>query len=277
MSYKRILTIQDMSCVGQCSLTVALPILSACGLETAVLPSGLLSNHTAACFKGFTFLDLTDEFPSIAEQWRRNRIFFSGILTGYLGNKKQIDSIKAITENLLINGPLIVDPAMADNGRLYSGFNDSYVSKMRELVSEADYTLPNITEACLLTGIQYKETYDRQYVQKLMDALYALGAKNIVLTGVSFSEDTSGAAVYDGENIRYYEHRRIGKGFHGTGDIFAAVFAGAILQGNDALSAAAKAADFVVMCIENTVGDTEHEYGVKFEPFLHLLYGSVTE
>lgn len=277
MSYKRILTIQDMSCVGQCSLTVALPILSACGLETAVLPSALLSNHTAPCFNGFTFLDLTDEFPAIAEQWRKNEITFSGILTGYFGNKKQIDSIKEIAEELLVNGPLIVDPAMADNGRLYSGFDDSYVSKMRELISAADYILPNITEACLLTNLPYKESYDRRYIQRLMEALHALGAKNVVLTGVSFSEDTSGAAVYDGENIRYYEHRRIGKGFHGTGDIFAAVFAGAILQGKDALSAATKAADFVVMSIENTVGDTAHEYGVKFEPFLHLLYDSVTE
>ncbi len=276
MSYRRILTIQDLSCVGQCSLTVALPILSACGLETAVLPSALLSTHTAKCFEGFTFMDLTDEFPDIMTHWNDRAISFSGMLTGYLGNEKQIDYIRSMAENLLVNGPLIVDPAMADNGSLYTGFDTRYVAKMRELVSVADYILPNITEACLLTNIPYKDTYDRQYIQKLMDALHALGAKKIILTGVSFSKSTCGAAVFEGETVKYYEHKRVAQNFHGTGDIFSAVFAGAILQRQDAFTAAAKAADFVVMSMENTIGDTSHEYGVKFEPFLHLLYDSAT-
>lgn len=274
MSNQRILTIQDFSCVGQCSLTVALPVLSACGLETAVLPSALLSNHTGKCFAGYTFRDLTEEMPSIAEQWSKNGIRFSGMLVGYLGNEKQIDHTKRIAESLLADGPLIVDPVMADHGRLYAGFDEVYVAKMRELVAAADYILPNITEACLLTGIPYQQTYDRQYVEELLFALRSLGAKTVILTGVSLSGDNCGVAVLEGERVQYYGHKRIPRDFHGTGDIFAAVFAGAILQGQDAFRAAAKAAEFVLICIENTPGN---QTGVRFEPYLRLLYDSVTD
>ena len=270
---KNVLALHDLAAYGRCSLTCVIPVLSAMGIKVCPLPTALYSSDTGG-FGAVYAKDLTEEMPSIAEQWSKNEITFSGMLVGYLGNEKQIDHTKHIAETLLAGGPLIVDPVMADHGRLYAGFDEAYVAKMRELVAAADYILPNITEACLLTGIPYQQTYDRQYVEELLFALRSLGAKTVILTGVSLSGDNCGVAVLEGEVVQYYGHKRIPRDFHGTGDIFAAVFAGAILQGQDAFRAAAKAADFVLICIENTPGN---QTGVRFEPYLRLLYDSVTD
>ena len=176
MTYKRILTIQDISCVGQCSLTVALPILSAAGLETAILPSAVLSTHTAG-FKGYTFRDLTDDIPAIADHWRKEKISFAGIYTGYLGSTRQIGYVKDIISSLSAPDAVsIVDPAMADNGKLYPGFDAEFVEAMKTLAFSADIILPNITEACLLTGTDYQEKYDEAYITDLLDKLTDSGA-----------------------------------------------------------------------------------------------------
>ena len=186
MDYKRILTIQDISCFGQCSLTVALPIISACGVETVIIPSAVLSTHTGG-FTGFTFRDLTDDIPSIAAHWKKEGINFDAIYTGYLGSLKQIEMIKDIFKGLTReNGVKIVDPAMADNGNLYYGFNQEYANAMANLCAEADIVIPNITEACFMTGHEYKETYDENYVLSVLNALNEIGIGNIVLTGVSY-------------------------------------------------------------------------------------------
>ena len=188
MSYKRILTIQDISCVGQCSLTVALPILSACGVETAILPSAVLSTHTAG-FTGFTFRDLADDMPSICSHWEKEKIQFSAIYTGYLGSISQVEYVLNIRKATLAeNGLLIVDPAMADNGKLYPIFDMAYAGEMGRLCAAADYILPNITEACFLTGEEYRETYDEVYIETLIKKLQEMGCKNVVLTGVSYRE-----------------------------------------------------------------------------------------
>ena len=157
MSYKRILTIQDISCVGQCSLTVALPILSACGVETCVLPSAVLSTHTAG-FSGYTFRDLTEDMPAIKDHWVKEGIAFDGVYTGYLGSTKQIDYVKEIIAATAKDGVAIIDPAMADNGKLYPGFDAAFVEEMKKLCATADYLLPNLTEACLLTDTEYTPT-----------------------------------------------------------------------------------------------------------------------
>ena len=199
MDYKRVLTIQDISCVGQCSMTVALPILSACGLETAILPSAVLSTHTAG-FTGFTVRDLADDMPSINAHWVKENIKFDAVYTGYLGSKKQIDYVLNICKTTLKeNGLFIVDPALADNGKLYYGFDDEYVNENKKLIKFADYVLPNITEACFLTGIEYKEEYDREYIDSLVLGLKELGAKNVVITGVSFEKGKTGIMVYENE------------------------------------------------------------------------------
>ena len=271
MSYKRVLTVQDISCVGQCSLTVALPILSACGLETCILPSAVLSTHTGG-FTGYTFRDLTEDMPGIEAHWVREGIRFDAVYTGYLGSEKQIGFVKSMFRTLAAPGCLrVVDPAMADNGKLYAGFDMAFVESMRSLAKEADYLLPNITEAALLTGEAYRETYDEAYADALAEKLLALGARNLILTGVSFRPESTGVLVYGQGERRYYEHRRISKGCHGTGDVYASAFVGALLRGRSAYDAAALAADYTVRCIEITREDPAHWYGVKFEPVLGEL------
>ena len=268
MEYKRILTIQDISCVGQCSLTVALPILSAAGLECAILPSAVLSTHTAG-FSGFTVRDLSEDIPAINRHWVKENIKFSAIYTGYLGSTSQVDMVIDIKNSSLTeDGLLFVDPAMADNGKLYPAFDEEYVRAMVRLCAEADYILPNITEACFLTGIEYKTEYDRQYIYSLLYALKKTGAKNVILTGVSFAEGKTGIMVLEDGKCQYYEHELLKNSCHGTGDIYASAFVGAMMRGHDAYASAKIAADYTVDAIKATAGDASHWYGAKFEPVL---------
>ena len=271
MDYKKILTIQDISCVGQCSLTVALPILSACGLETCILPSAVLSTHTAG-FSGFTFRDLTDDMPAIQAHWQKENIKFKAIYTGYLGSIKQIGFVRSILDTMGAEDCIrIVDPAMADNGKLYSIFDMDYVEAMKSLCGAADILVPNITEAAFLTGCEYREIYDETYIALLCEKLCALGAKTVVMTGVSYREGKTGVAVYTNGKMNHYEHDKIGKGAHGTGDIYASAFTGALMNDKSIIEAAKIAADYTVKCIVNTQGDEDHWYGAKFEPVLRDL------
>ena len=275
MAYPKLLTIQDISCVGQCSLTVALPVISACGVEACVLPSAVLSTHTGG-FAGFTFRDLTDDMPSIKDHWVKESIAFDAIYTGYLGSTKQIAYVKDIFAAVAKQGALkIVDPAMADNGKLYYGFDDAFVAAMRTLVAEADYVLPNITEACFLTGTEYRTEYDAAYVDGLVASLKALGCKNVILTGVSYAAGSTGVLVAGETETQYYEHVRIANGCHGTGDIYASAFAGALLRGKSAFCAAKIAADYVLECIRETQTHENHWYGAAFEPVLGKLIEAV--
>ena len=186
MDYIRLLTVQDISCVGQCSLTVALPILSAFGIETCILPSAILSTHTAG-FKGFTCKDFTDEFEKIIAHWRKEKITFNAYYTGYILNEKQINIIKDIFNKFKANNnnPLkIIDPVMADSGALYPGFDMNFVKAMKSLCLNADVILPNLTEACFLTDYEYKEKYNEEYIINLIEKLKSFGTKIIILTGI---------------------------------------------------------------------------------------------
>ena len=266
---KRLLTIQDLSCVGQCSTTVALPLLSACGVECAVLPPAMLSNHTAAGFRGWSFCDLTAEMPKVEEKWVEQDIKFDAFYTGYVC-EQHIDPILSIMRTCATPDAIrIVDPAMADNGVLYRGFAPDFPSKMLRLCKGADYLLPNITEAALLTGEDPAffgagtSRPRREDIERLISKLHGLGVKTVVLTGVSFGETELGTAVSDGRTIEYDFNPRNPRNSHGTGDVFASVFAGAVLRGKSALAAAALAADMVCAAIEAT--DSNHWYGVSFE------------
>lgn len=272
MSYLRILTVQDISCLGQCSITAALPVLSACGHETCVIPSAVLSTHTGGSFSGYTFRDLSEDIPAILEHWERQGVSFDAVYTGYLGSAKQAAYVRQICGRLLRpGGSFIVDPAMADFGRLYAGFDGETVRAMAGLCAGADVILPNVTEAALLTGRPYQERYDAPYIEELLAGLRELGCKSAVLTGVSFEETTTGVAVWDGARTQYYRHTRVPRLFHGTGDVYASAFAGAWLKGLSLFDAAKLAADFTVRAIENTLDDPEHWYGVKFETALPFL------
>ncbi len=277
MNYKKILTIQDISCVGQCSLTVALPILSACGLETCILPSAVLSTHTAG-FSGFTFRDLTDDMPEIQAHWMKENIKFKAIYTGYLGSVKQVEYVHNILNTMGTDDCVrIIDPAMADNGKLYSIFNSEYVEAMRGLCNSADILIPNITEACFLADVEYRETYNEGYINELLEKLSKLGSKSIVLTGVSYSPEKTGVIVWNDNKIRYYEHDKISKGCHGTGDIYASAFTGALMNNKEIFEAAKIAADYTVKCIINTQGDDDHWYGAKFETALRDLMDMISQ
>ena len=271
MSYKRLLTIQDISCVGQCSLTVALPIISACGIETAVLPSAVLSTHTAG-FSGYTFRDLTEDMPAIKEHWIKEGITFDAIYTGYLGSTKQIDYVSDIFTSTAKDGCIkIVDPAMADNGNLYPGFDGEFVEAMKRLCAEADYVVPNITEACFLTGVEYKTEYDREYIDLILEKLMGIGCKNIILSGVSYESGRTGVVVFENSEYLYYEHAFLPNSCHGTGDIYASAFTGALVRGKSAFDAAKIAADYTVECIKATAEEENHWYGAKFEPVMGKL------
>ena len=271
MDYKRILTIQDISCVGQCSLTVALPILSACGLETAILPSAVLSTHSVG-FRDFTFRDLTEDIPAIQHHWQQEGIRFQAVYTGYLGSARQIEMVKDICQNLLVpGGKKIVDPAMADRGELYPVFDMAFVQEMKKLVGEGDIVLPNITEASLLTDTEYREEYNEEYICGLVAGIHRLGAGTVVLTGVSYDAHSTGVLVSEQGKQTYYRHELLDRGCHGTGDVYASSFVGAYMHGKPVPEAARIAADYTLACIKNTLDDPDHWYGVKFEPVLGEL------
>ena len=271
MSYKRVLTIQDISCVGQCSLTVALPILSACGLETAILPSAVLSTHTGG-FTGFTFRDLTDDMPGICDHWVKEGIRFSSIYTGYLGSTRQIDIVKDIMNATGGEGCIrVVDPAMADHGKLYYGFDQAFVEAMKGLCAVADFVVPNITEAAFLTGLEYKEVYDRAYIDEIIAKLTALGCKNVILTGISYRPGYTGIVVFEKGEYAYYEHEMLPISCHGTGDIYCSAFVGALTRGKSAYDAAVVAANYTMECIKETAKLDNHWYGAAFEPALGKL------
>ena len=270
---RRIVTIQDISCVGKCSLTVALPIISAMGVETSVLPTAVLSTHTM--FKNFICKDLTDQIRPITEHWKSEKIDFSAIYTGYLGSFEQIDLVKEMCNEFKTKDTVIfVDPAMADNGKLYAAFDEAFAKHMATLCARADIVVPNITEASFMTCVEYKENYDEAYVKELLRRLADLGAKINVLTGVSLEKGKTGVMGYDRERDEYYyySHDRLEVSYHGTGDIFSSTCIGAMMNGLDWKAAMQIAADYTAECIRITLEDPgEPWYGVNFEQAIPYL------
>ena len=270
---KRVVTIQDISCIGKCSLTVALPIISAMGSETAVIPTAVLSAHTA--FPSFTFRDLIADITDISENWKKLGMNFDAVYTGYLGSIEQLDLVVKFLNDFRRKDTLVfVDPVIGDHGKLYSGFTPQFAEQMAEkLCSHADILVPNATEASLLTGIPYRETTDRGYCEELLGKLCEMGAKKAVLTGVRKGNDI-GVLSYDPETGKYFEYynEHIDKIFHGTGDVFASCCVGALMQGHSLDEALVTSVDFVVECIRKTIADPDAPwYGVNFESALPVL------
>ncbi len=283
MRDRRVLSFQDISCVGQCSLTAALPIISSCGIETAILPAAILSTHTGGHFSesGYTFRDLTDDIPGIIAHWQKEKIMFDCLYTGYLGSARQIDYVYLLKQEMVdADGLVIIDPVMGDNGILYKGFDETFVKSMKKLCGSADIILPNITEASLLTGmkIDYDHQNERE-IYELLKRLSELGAKKIILKGIHYQNNQVRVAVFDSEtkNLQYCITPQIDKVCHGTGDCYASAFIGALLRGKDTKSAAQIAADFVYESIIKTMDDVHHWYGVKFEKALPMLMKAVSE
>ena len=271
---KRIITVQDISCVGKCSLTVALPVISAMGVEACVLPTAVLSTHTA--FKGFTFRDLTADISNITAHWKQEKIGFDAIYTGYLGSYEQIELMHSLISDFGGGSTrVIVDPCMGDNGALYSGFTPDFAKAMAGLCSKADVIVPNLTEASFMLGIPYVEAgYTKEYIEDLVQKLAGLGARRVVLKGVSFDDKKLGIVSYDSQTqkINWYFHEKMPQSFHGTGDIFASVLTGALVRGFELQEACRLAADFVVEAIRATLSHKDYNwYGVDFEAAIPFL------
>ena len=270
----RCAAIHDISCLGKCSLTVALPMLSAAGVECCCIPTAILSTHTGG-FRGYTYRDLTDDIVPIARHWRSEGFKFDSFYTGYLGSPAQVEIVRKVFRMLDPEHEALrlVDPVMGDNGRLYSGFAPDFPKLMRELVCDADVICPNITEAALLTDTDFHDSdQSRDYILELLGKLSELGAKRTVLTGVQFAPNELGAAVYEGGRAEFVFAPRVEGMYHGTGDVYASALLACLLRGRALRDAAEFACRFTAKCVEVTkLTMPDVNYGVRFEAVLPEL------
>lgn len=272
---KRALAVHDISCVGRCSLTVALPIISAAGVDTSILPTAVLSTHTGG-FTGYTYRDLTEDILPIADHWESLGLHFDAIYTGYLGSFEQVRLVRELVRRFKKKDTLaLVDPAMADNGVLYGGFAPEFPLEMKTLCAEADIIVPNITEAVLMLEEPYQDgPYTREYIEGLLRRLGEIGARQVVLTGVYFDEKRLGAASLDAASgeIRYAFQDTVDGYFHGTGDVFGSALLAALLNDKPLEEAMGIAVDYTQRCIVLTAkASQEARYGVCFERALPYL------
>lgn len=264
---KRAVTIQDISCFGKCSVTVALPLISAMGVECAVIPTAVLSTHTGG-FTGFTFRDLSEDIPKIAAHWKTQGLKFDGVYTGYLGSPEQAQMIEDFIDEF---DPALkfVDPAMADNGKLYAGFTHDIVDAMAKLCGRADIIVPNLTEATLMLGEEFRRPgeYDEAYIHDILKRLCGLGAKTAAVTGVMYDGKNQGVVGYNSVTGQYDEYfsENLPISCHGTGDVFSSAMFGALMLGKTLAESMKIAVEMTVDCIRHTMGDDAHWYGVKFE------------
>jgi pyridoxine kinase len=276
---RRVAAIHDISCFGKCSLTVALPIISAAGVECSVIPTAVLSTHTGG-FTGFTYRDLTEDVEPVAEHWRSLNLRFDAIYTGFLGSFEQIDIVRRVFDMLSRENTLIaVDPVMADNGVLYKIFPDTFPAGMRSLCEKASLIMPNLTEATLMLGEKYREApYTPEYIEGLLNRLAGIHGGDVVLTGVDYGDGKLGAAARtrDG-SVSYAFAEKIEGYYHGTGDVFGSALVAALMRGSDLAAAIRVAVDFTVASIARTKirlateDDADIRFGVDFETGLAEL------
>ncbi len=268
MSQKRLLTFQDYSCLGRCSITVALPTISAFGVECVAVPTAILSNHTAG-FKSWTYLDLKNELKDIIHKWNGYKHHFDAIYTGYLGTE-QVPIIKDIIDELKDDKTIVlVDPAFADFGKMYKGFNEEHIKEMKKLIAKAHIIVPNLTEACFLSDVHYDENMSDEKLEDMMKKLAHLGPKEVIISGLHQKENLVTSIIYDSVSDKFSRYSSIlYEGiYHGTGDLFASTFIGAKLNGFSTLEATKIAHDYVAKAIAYTLEDGKPDvcYGVEFE------------
>ena len=275
MSTPRIAAIHDLSCFGRCSLTIALPVLSAMGCQCCPLPTALLSAHTG--FPGNTFLDLAAEMGRIAEHWAAMDLQFGAIYSGFLGSADQVDTVARFFDTFKKSDTaVIVDPVMGDHGTAYRTCTPELCRGMRVLAENSDVITPNLTEAALLLDRPYEEI-QRTDAYEVVRRLSVGGRRSVVLTGYSSESGQTGALCFDRDSgeSKAVQTPREPQDFSGTGDLFASVLAGGVARGVPLFQAAQAAADFVRDCIARTLAEglTEQD-GVDFEPLLGQLTSS---
>lgn len=272
MPAPRIAAIHDLSCFGRCSLTIALPVLSAMGCQCCPLPTALLSAHTG--ISGFTFLDTTDEMRRISAHWSQLSLHFQAIYTGFLGSAPQISLVEDFLRRFHAPDTLLVmDPVMGDHGTPYKTCTPALRQGLRELVAQADVITPNLTEAAILLDIPYHESQTADTAE-LVRALSLQGQRSVVLTGYAAAPWQVGALCYDRDTrqVEAVQTARVPQDFPGTGDLFASVLTGALTRGAPLLQAARTAVDFVGSCVARSVAKGAGEAdGVDFEPLLRQL------
>ncbi len=277
MKQKRVLSVQDISCFGKCSLTVALPIVSAMGVECAVLPTAVLSTHTGCGFHDYTFRDLTEDIPHIAHHWESLGLTFDTLQSGYIGTAHQAELVKALFDRFGKGAIRVIDPVMGDGGKYYAGFDREFTQSMKKLCEGADVIVPNLTEVSFLLDIPYCPDADEETLKQLLPRLCeVVGCKVAVITGARPSPDLQGAIGYIAATGEYaYAYNTHVEGtYHGTGDMFAAVLAGGLTKGYPLEKAMQTAVNFNLAAILKTQGDTSHYYGVRFEEALPMLMES---
>ena len=251
---------------------MALPIISAAGVECGVLPTAVLSTHTA--FPAFTFHDLTEELQPIVDTFSQLNLNFDAVYTGYLGSFSQLDFVDRYLNAQSPKPVVIIDPVMGDHGKLYAGFTPEFAARMATLTRHADLLLPNMTEAALLLQEPYRESYDEAYLKQMLKRLTVLGAKRVALTGISLHPDEIGYYYYDSftDTYRYYANEKLPTVYHGTGDVFASAVTGAYMRGMDFPDALSLAVDFTLASARATLHDPDaRDYGVNFEEALPML------
>lgn len=277
---KRIVTIQDFSCVGSCSLTAAIPVLSAAGVECCGIPTALLSNHTG--FPSFYSIDLTDELRPIGEQLKREKIDFDGIYTGYIASAEQIGHIREFIRDFRKPGtPLFIDPVMGDKGRMYAALSDDYPQHMREFIAGADIVTPNITEACLLTGRSFNPCPTLHETKEMLTEICDMGVGFAVITGFSEKGQLGAVGCFNGEFCEFLTPKK-DVACSGTGDVFASALLGSILRGADHAQALRIATEFTYRAVEYTASAPDRRfYGIHFQPvlgeYIRMLDGITAE
>ena len=273
--YPQIMAINDLSGVGKCSLTVALPILSCMGNTVAALPTAVLSTHTGG-LEGYTYRDLTADMMDVARHWAGLSLHFDAIYSGWLGSSMQEEIVSRIIDMFKEDQPFIfVDPVMGDHGKLYSTYTMDRVEGMRKLCQKANLISPNVTEAYLLLGETYSHAaLQAQEAKQLCQRLAGLGARYIVVTGLSTCEGNIGAAAWDAlaQSFTLHETPKVPGVWHGTGDIFGSVLLGAVMKGKTLHEAAALATKYIYQCIDATYcRKADSRFGVDFEGLLPSL------
>lgn len=268
---KKIAVINDYSGFGRCSIAVTLPIMSVMKVQCCPLPTSIFSNHTG--FDSFYFHDFTDYMADYMEEWKKLGLEFNGIYSGFLGSEKQIDIVESFFQYFKTSeNVIVVDPVMGDYGNLYSTYTMDTCLKMKKLIQYADIITPNLTEACILTDTPYRETYKNKDIEIIVQKLFAMGPKKVVITGIQRGQFIANYCCEEGKEGYTIKTVRVGTQRSGTGDIFSSIIAADAVNGVDFHDSVKKASSFVKKCILKAIEmDIPLTDGVPFEELLSKL------
>lgn len=260
--------VNDISGFGRCSVTVALPILSAMKIQCGIIPTTILSNHTE--YPDYSLLDFTPYMEEYLDKWKKLNLSFDGIYTGFLGSDKQLAIITKIFQQFSFKNR-IVDPVMGDHGVIYDSYTDNMCQSMKQLVAHSTLTTPNVTELCILTGHPYRENITEEEIFDMCKALAQTGAGQIVVTGIE-KENQIGNAIYENGNFELLYETKILPLRPGTGDVFASILAGGSLHNIQLKKSVKTASEFIRTCLTTSARlDIPINDGVCFEEHLEML------